>query len=75
MVGECTREVLREIGYSDAKIDELHEEKVAGVWNPGEPLLTGPRRFMGYKPAEEKSVSESAVEPAPSAATTPVAGQ
>jgi crotonobetainyl-CoA:carnitine CoA-transferase CaiB-like acyl-CoA transferase len=75
VVGECTREVLREIGYSDAKIDELHEEKVAGVWNPGEPLLTGPRRFMGYKPAEEKSVSESAVEPAPSAATTPVAGQ
>ena len=49
VVGECTREVLRELGYSDEKIDGLHEERVAGVWNPGEPMLSGPRKFMGYK--------------------------
>jgi crotonobetainyl-CoA:carnitine CoA-transferase CaiB-like acyl-CoA transferase len=72
VVGECTREVLRELGYSDEKIDELHEEKVAAVWNPGEPLIMGPRKFMGYKQTEEKSVAESATAPA---SQTPVAGQ
>lgn len=70
VVGECTREVLREMGYSDEKIDELHDAKIAGVWNPGEPLLSGPRRFMGYKPAEEKSVAESATAPASQAPVT-----
>lgn len=72
VVGECTREVLREIGYSDEKIDQLHEDKVAGVWNPGEPLIMGPRKFMGYKQTEEKTVAESATAPA---SQTPVAGQ
>jgi crotonobetainyl-CoA:carnitine CoA-transferase CaiB-like acyl-CoA transferase len=72
VVGECTREVLRELGYSDEKIDALHEEKVAAVWNPGEPLIMGPRKFMGYKQTEEKSVAESATAPA---SQTPVAGQ
>jgi crotonobetainyl-CoA:carnitine CoA-transferase CaiB-like acyl-CoA transferase len=71
VVGECTREVLRELGYSDDKIDELHEAKVAAVWNPGEPLVMGPRKFMGYKQAEEKSVAESATAPA---SQTPVTG-
>jgi len=72
VVGECTREVLRELGYSDEKIDTLHEEKVAAVWNPGEPLIMGPRKFMGYKQTEEKSVAEGATAPA---SQTPVAGQ
>jgi len=71
VVGECTREVLRELGYSDEKIDELHEAKVAAVWNPGEPLVMGPRKFMGYKQAEEKSVAQSATAPA---SQTPVTG-
>jgi crotonobetainyl-CoA:carnitine CoA-transferase CaiB-like acyl-CoA transferase len=75
VVGECTREVLRELGYSDEKIDQLHEDKVAGVWNPGEPLIMGPRKFMGYKQTEEKSVAENATAPAPAAQQTPVAGQ
>jgi crotonobetainyl-CoA:carnitine CoA-transferase CaiB-like acyl-CoA transferase len=63
VVGECTREVLRELGYSDTRIDALHEAKVAGVWTPGEPLLMGPRKFMGYKQAPEKSVAENATAP------------
>jgi crotonobetainyl-CoA:carnitine CoA-transferase CaiB-like acyl-CoA transferase len=63
VVGEFTREVLRETGYSDERIDALHEERVAGVWNPGEPMLSGPRKFIGYKEAPQKSVSESAVAP------------
>jgi crotonobetainyl-CoA:carnitine CoA-transferase CaiB-like acyl-CoA transferase len=71
VVGECTREVLREIGYPDEKIDALHAEKVAAVWNPGEPLVMGPRKFMGYKQAEEKSVGETATPPA--TAPTPAA--
>ena len=75
VVGECTREVLRELGYSDEKIDALHEAKVAGVWNPGEPLLTGPRRFMGYKPTEEKSVAQGATEPASTTAQPTPAGK
>ncbi len=75
VVGECTREVLRELGYSHEKIDELHEEKVAGVWNPGEPMLSGPRKFMGYKQAEEKTVAESATEPGSPATQPTVAGK
>jgi crotonobetainyl-CoA:carnitine CoA-transferase CaiB-like acyl-CoA transferase len=50
VVGECTREVLEELGYSTEAIAALSAEKVAGVWESGQPLLTGPRRFMGYKP-------------------------
>ena len=50
MVGECTREVLEELGHTAEQIAELSAAKVAGVWAPGEPLVSGPRRFMGYKP-------------------------
>ena len=50
VVGEYTREVLGELGYSEVQIAELAAAKVAGVWSPGEPLVTGPRRFIGYKP-------------------------
>lgn len=75
VVGECTREVLRELGYSDEKIDELHEARVAGVWNPGEPLLSGPRKFLGYKQTEEKSVAENATAPGSTATQPTVAGK
>jgi crotonobetainyl-CoA:carnitine CoA-transferase CaiB-like acyl-CoA transferase len=49
VVGEYTREVLRELGYSDRQIAELAAAKAVGVWAPGEPLVTGARRFIGYK--------------------------
>jgi crotonobetainyl-CoA:carnitine CoA-transferase CaiB-like acyl-CoA transferase len=51
VVGEYTRAVLGELGYSPEQIAELAAAKVVGVWAPGEPLVTGPRRFFGYKPA------------------------
>jgi crotonobetainyl-CoA:carnitine CoA-transferase CaiB-like acyl-CoA transferase len=50
VVGEYTREVLTELGYSPEQIAELSAGKVAGVWESGQPLIVGPRRFMGYKP-------------------------
>ncbi|MBV1918430.1 MAG: CoA transferase [Sphingomonadaceae bacterium] len=62
VVGECTSEVLREIGYSDERIAELADAMVAGVWEPGQPLLIGPRRFLGYK---ESASAENAQAPQP----------
>jgi crotonobetainyl-CoA:carnitine CoA-transferase CaiB-like acyl-CoA transferase len=50
VVGEYTREVLTELGYSPEQIAELSAGKIAGVWEAGQPLIVGPRRFMGYKP-------------------------
>jgi crotonobetainyl-CoA:carnitine CoA-transferase CaiB-like acyl-CoA transferase len=50
IVGEYTADVLTELGYSPARIAELAAAKVAGVWKSGEPLISGPRRFIGYKP-------------------------
>jgi crotonobetainyl-CoA:carnitine CoA-transferase CaiB-like acyl-CoA transferase len=47
VLGEGTREVLTELGYSPARIEALAAEKVVGVWEEGQPLLTGPRRFIG----------------------------
>ncbi len=51
VMGDGTREIMHELGYSDERIMALHEEKVVGVWAPGEPMLEGPRRFIGYKPS------------------------
>jgi crotonobetainyl-CoA:carnitine CoA-transferase CaiB-like acyl-CoA transferase len=59
VVGECTREVLGELGYSTKQIAELAAAKVAGVWSPGEPVITGPRRFFGYKPAVSNAKPEA----------------
>jgi len=51
VIGERTRDILGELGYTPAEISELAAEKVVGVWSPGEPLVQGPRRFLGYKPS------------------------
>jgi crotonobetainyl-CoA:carnitine CoA-transferase CaiB-like acyl-CoA transferase len=59
VVGERTAEVLKELGYSDARIAELAAAKVAGVWKPGEPLISGPRRFIGYKPQPEQAAPKA----------------
>ena len=42
----------------------LHEEKVVGVWAPGEAMLEGPRRFIGYKPSVYDAKSAKASEAA-----------
>lgn len=60
VMGDGTRDVLAELGYEDADIMQLHEDKVVGVWSPGDPMLEGPRRFIGYKP----SVYDAKAEPA-----------
>jgi crotonobetainyl-CoA:carnitine CoA-transferase CaiB-like acyl-CoA transferase len=56
VIGERTREILTELGYSAARIAELHAAKAVGVWEPGQPILVGPRRFIGYKPKPEAQV-------------------
>jgi crotonobetainyl-CoA:carnitine CoA-transferase CaiB-like acyl-CoA transferase len=73
VVGECTREVLEELGYSAEQIAELAAAKVAGVWEPGQPLVTGPRRFMGYKPEvyDRPNAGPAAAAAPAAAATTP----
>jgi crotonobetainyl-CoA:carnitine CoA-transferase CaiB-like acyl-CoA transferase len=67
MVGEATREVLSELGYSLARIAELAVAKVAGVWKRGEPLISGPRRFIGYKPDAAKAEVEPLKQAQPAA--------
>jgi crotonobetainyl-CoA:carnitine CoA-transferase CaiB-like acyl-CoA transferase len=69
VVGEYTAEVLAELGYSPERVAELAAAKVAGVWKSGEPLISGPRRFIGYK-------NEAAQPPArPEAAPTATAAE
>ena len=65
VVGEYTRQVLGELGYSPEQIAELAAEKVAGVWAPGEPLVSGPRRFLGYKPEVYDPKATPKAEPLP----------
>jgi hypothetical protein len=57
VIGERTREILTELGYSAERIAELHAAKAVGVWEPGQPILVGPRRFIGYKPKPEAQVA------------------
>jgi crotonobetainyl-CoA:carnitine CoA-transferase CaiB-like acyl-CoA transferase len=49
VVGERTREVLEELGYSPERIEALNAARIAGVWNEGQPIIDGPRRFAGTK--------------------------
>jgi hypothetical protein len=60
IVGEYTADVLAELGYSPARIAELAAAKVAGVWKSGEPLISGPRRFIGYKPEAAQAPAQAA---------------
>lgn len=47
VMGDGTAEILAELGYKEAEIARLAEEKVIGVWSPGEPLIEAERRLMG----------------------------
>jgi crotonobetainyl-CoA:carnitine CoA-transferase CaiB-like acyl-CoA transferase len=49
IVGERTREVLKELGYSAARIEALNAARIAGVWSEGQPIIDGPRRYAGTK--------------------------
>ena len=52
---------MTELGYSAERIAELHTAKAVGVWAPGEPLISGPRRFIGYKnPADQAPAQPAA---------------
>ncbi|HEY3694903.1 CoA transferase, partial [Phenylobacterium sp.] len=68
VVGEYTREVLTELGYTADQIAELSAAKVAGVWESGQPLINGPRRFMGYKPEVYDAKPKDAPASGPAAA-------
>jgi crotonobetainyl-CoA:carnitine CoA-transferase CaiB-like acyl-CoA transferase len=59
IVGEYTRQVLSELGYSEAQIVELAEAKAVGLWAPGQPLIAGPRRFFGLKSAAASPAATS----------------
>jgi crotonobetainyl-CoA:carnitine CoA-transferase CaiB-like acyl-CoA transferase len=39
VVGECTREILAELGYSDERIESLKAGMAIGTWQPGEPVI------------------------------------
>jgi crotonobetainyl-CoA:carnitine CoA-transferase CaiB-like acyl-CoA transferase len=49
VVGDRTREVLEELGYSPAQIDALSAARIIGVWSLGQPVIEGPRRYAGTK--------------------------
>jgi crotonobetainyl-CoA:carnitine CoA-transferase CaiB-like acyl-CoA transferase len=55
VLGQESAEVLAELGYSRVEIDALAEERVVGLWQPGEPMIEG-RRVLGLpKSAREKA--------------------
>jgi len=60
VIGEKTREILAELGYAPERIAELHAAKAVGVWEPGQPILVGPKRFIGYKPKAAATPAEPA---------------
>jgi len=64
VIGDKTHEVLTELGYSPERIAELAAAKAVGVWEPGQPILTGPKRFIGYRPkVTEDPAKTAAAEP------------
>ncbi len=68
VMGEFTEAILTELGYAPEAIAALSAEKVVGVWAPGQPLLEGPRRFIGYRP-EVYDAKPAAVAPKPQTST------
>jgi crotonobetainyl-CoA:carnitine CoA-transferase CaiB-like acyl-CoA transferase len=50
VIGDGTKAIMSELGYTPERIAELHAAKAVGAWEPGQPMLTGPKRFIGYKP-------------------------
>jgi crotonobetainyl-CoA:carnitine CoA-transferase CaiB-like acyl-CoA transferase len=46
VLGEGSAEILAELGYSRTEIDTLAQDRVVGLWSPGEPMIEG-RRLLG----------------------------
>lgn len=47
VLGDSTAQLLAGLGYDEARIAKLAQDKVIGVWSPGQPMVEGPRRMMG----------------------------
>jgi len=55
VLGQESAEVLAELGFTRDEIDALAEERVVGLWQPGEPMIEG-RRVLGLpKSARERA--------------------
>jgi crotonobetainyl-CoA:carnitine CoA-transferase CaiB-like acyl-CoA transferase len=46
VVGEHTREVLTELGYAAERLAELAAARAIGIWEEGQPMLSGPPRGL-----------------------------
>ncbi len=60
VLGDSTRELMLELGYTSDDIARMHDAKIIGVWSEGEPLLEGPRRFIGIKPENYETKEQPA---------------
>jgi crotonobetainyl-CoA:carnitine CoA-transferase CaiB-like acyl-CoA transferase len=55
VLGQESAEVLSELGFTRDEIDALAEDRVVGLWQPGEQMIEG-RRILGLpKSAREKA--------------------
>ncbi len=59
VLGDSTAQILDELGYGAEQVERMHEAKIVGVWSEGQPLLEGPRRFMGLKPSTYEKAEET----------------
>jgi crotonobetainyl-CoA:carnitine CoA-transferase CaiB-like acyl-CoA transferase len=58
IVGEATREILAELGYSEDEIDALKEQNVVSTWKPGEThKVFINKKWFPNEGAKEKNVS------------------
>ena len=62
LLGSLSIEIRSELGYGEGEVAAMHAAKVVGVWSEGQPLLEGPRRFMGLKPSIYEKPEEIAQE-------------
>jgi hypothetical protein len=54
-LGDGSAAILDELGFTPAEIDALADDKVVGLWSPGDPMIEG-RRVLGLpKSARERA--------------------